>query len=140
MYRTTPQILFQFVGGLSIAQLAFPILHDAITSKNTSSSNVVATATPGSSGTLSGVWGSLKWNLGPPTGVHGTLADDIEALLRTHCWVASAILSFTLLSGGTPALLGGGLSVYCNSSPEGKARYSRLKQQFRSFSEAGNQT
>ncbi|AYU75534.1 hypothetical_protein_-_conserved [Leishmania infantum] len=136
MYRTAPQILFQFVGGLSITQYTYPILYDAFTGEKTGAHAATIT-TSSSSGSFSGLWGSLKWSFQAPPVDH-TLTDDIEELLRTHYWLASAVLSLTVVSGGAPALLGSGLSVYCNGGPEGKARYSLLKQRLRNFSENGN--
>lgn len=138
MYRTAPQILFQFLGGLSITQYTYPILYDAFAGAKTGAHATTIT-TSSSSGSFSGLWGSVGWTFQAPP-VDRTLTDDIEELLRTHCWLASAVLSFTVVSGGAPALLGSGLSVYCNGGPEGKVRYSQLKQRLRNFSENGNHT
>ncbi|CAM36455.1 conserved hypothetical protein [Leishmania braziliensis MHOM/BR/75/M2904] len=137
MYRTAPQILFQFVGGLSITQYAYPVLYDAFTAEK-SDPHAATVAMPSNSGSFSGLWGSVRWSFRAPP-VDRALSDDVAELLRTHCWFASAVLLLTVVSGGAPSLLGSGLSVYCNGGPEGKARYSRLKQQLRNFSEKGNQ-
>ncbi|KAG5488096.1 hypothetical protein LSCM1_08160 [Leishmania martiniquensis] len=137
MYRTAPQILFQFMGGLSITQCAYPVLHDAFTADKADTRSPAVPAAPAassSSGHLSGLWGAVKWSFRTPS-VSCTLSDDIEQLLRAHCWLASLILSLTVVSGGVPALLGSGLGVYCNGGPEGKARYGRLKQRLRDFAE-----
>ncbi|KAG5487373.1 hypothetical protein CUR178_08459 [Leishmania enriettii] len=137
MYRTAPQILFQFSGGFSITQCAYPVLYGAFTAETDTHASATTT-TSSSSGSLSGIWGSVRWILrGPP--VNRTLSDDMEELLRAHCWLASVALSLTVVSGGAPALLGSGLSLYCNGGPQGQARYSRLKQRLRDFAEKGNE-
>ncbi|GET85377.1 hypothetical protein, conserved [Leishmania tarentolae] len=134
MYRTTPQILFQFMGGLSITQYTYPILYDAFTGERSGAHATTMTTPRSSSGSFSGLWGSVKWSIqAPPVG--RTLTEDIEELLRTHYLLSAAVLSFTIVSGGAPALLGSGLSVYCNGGPEGKARYARLTQRLRELSE-----
>jgi hypothetical protein len=91
-------------------------------------------AAPASTDVVSGVWGKVKWNVrvkgvAAPT----TLAEDIESLLSSYRVASAVVLFLVVVSGGAPALMGAGISLYCEGTPEGTARYESLKQKWRDF-------
>ncbi|KAK7194863.1 hypothetical protein NESM_000407500 [Novymonas esmeraldas] len=132
-YYTIPRTLFHFLGGLCITQWALPTLRDSITGSSAASPHTKTAAPPAvsSSGSLSGLWGSVRWSVEtsttPPL-LSSSLADDMEEVLRTHCWLAAMLLALAVASGGTPAVLGSGLSVCAGGGAEGRARYCGVKQ------------
>ncbi|KPA73666.1 hypothetical protein ABB37_09604 [Leptomonas pyrrhocoris] len=136
MYRTAPQIVFQVVGGFSVAQYAYPVLYDSYkhpqtTTTTTSTAN--ASGVPSVS-SVSGMWGKMRWDvrMGGSASPR-TLSEDVESLLTSYRAVSAALLTFVVVSGGAPALIGAGISIYCDGGPAGTARYEKLKQKWREF-------
>ncbi|KPI87839.1 hypothetical protein ABL78_3066 [Leptomonas seymouri] len=132
MYRTAPQLVFQFVGGFSITQYAYPILFNSPKQPPTNATATAKSSSAPSTGSVSGVWGSVQW--GVRVGDSATprsLPEDVESLLTSYRTVSAALLSFIVVSGGAPALLGAALSIYCDGTPEGMARYAKIKRKIR---------
>lgn len=130
MYRTAPQIVFQFVGGFSIAQYALPILSDSFRRQPTQS----ASDNFPYKETLSNAWGKVKVKVE----VRGlarphSMSEDIESTIASYRVVSAALLTLIVVSGGAPALIGAGISYYFGDTPEGNAHYEKAKAKWRDF-------
>ena len=130
MYRTAPQIVFQFVGGFSIAQYAYPVLSKSFLEQSPADPSFTGTVKD----SMSRTWGKVKSRQPVKTLIAPTtLTEDMESFLASYRVLSAAVLSLVLVSGGAPALIGAGISIYCDSTPEGTARYTKLKEKWHDF-------
>lgn len=136
MYRTGPQIVFQFVGGFATAQYTYPILFKAselpdATSSDKSGASYSSISIP-YVGTVSTTWKKVKESLTierfttPPT-----LSEDVERLLLSYRALSVILVSLVVVAGGAPSVIGAGISIYYDGSRGGAARYKALKKKWR---------
>lgn len=125
-YHPLTQVLFQLVGGFAVAHVFAPeaiFQQPLISPMGESPQQPLDNAVVRSATMIINTVHSLAVSPSP----YRSLQQDIDALLVSYKWLCMLGVTLLLMSGGAPAVVGGGASLYF-SGEEGTRRYIHAKQ------------